>query len=211
MTADLLARVWPHAEDLVRRVDAQIQLDGAPPEHPVWTQLRRVGALPTDAVEHFLWLDAGSVGADRDRVIDEAEAVRTTAGQVRSGAWRGAGAEAYAARWTHLIGYIDDLDRRMSDTALFLGEAARWVRHSRDELAMELAACLGSREAVAIKVELTSGGAAADLAERILAAVADCIESGWQLRQRWADRLGEVPWREPDGAAVVATDHLEVR
>ena len=74
--------------------------------------------------------------------------------------------------------FADGVDQRFTATTEFLADVARWMQHSRDELAIEMAACLGSREAMAIKVDLDHRTAAADLAERILAAAASCLDAG---------------------------------
>jgi hypothetical protein len=126
-------------------------------------------------------------------------------------AWEGAGANAFRDRWAGLVQFADAVDQRFIATAEFLADVAQWMQHSRDELAIEMAACLGSREAMAIKVDLDHRTAAADLAERILAAAASCLDQGWDLRAQWADRLGDVPWRKPSGPGVVSVTHLEVR
>ena len=212
MTADGLARVWIHASVLLRAVDADLAGRGAPPDHPVWDRLRHTGALPGDAVEHFLWLDPQTVRDTHHLLIDEAESMQDAVRQVRGTSWRGAGADAYVARWARLVDFAEGANARMTDTAQFLAEAAAWLQDSRDQLAMELAFGLGSREAVSIRMGLPiSGTASADLAERILAVVAGCLDAGWRLRERWVERVAEVPWREPAGGHVVATGHLEVR
>jgi uncharacterized protein YukE len=211
VTGDLLARVWPHAEDLLHRIDAQVRIDGAPADHPVWDLVRRVGALPSAAIEHFLWLEPAPLRRAREQMLDEAESAQAALSQVRGVAWEGAGANAFRDRWAGLVQFADAVDQRFIATAEFLADVAQWMQHSRDELAIEMAACLGSREAMAIKVDLDHRTAAADLAERILAAAASCLDQGWDLRAQWADRLGDVPWRKPSGPGVVSVTHLEVR
>jgi hypothetical protein len=207
----MLTRVWEHGGDLLHRIDAQLGVDGAAADHPVWERLRQVGALPGDVVEHFRWMDPAALLRAQDQMIDQAEAARVALAGISATSWRGAGAAAFVNRWRHFAEFADGADERMADTAHFLAEAAQWIQRSRDELAVEMAACLGSREAVAIKVELNNRGAAADLAERILAAAASCLADGWRLRERWAQRLAEVPWREPSVGGPVVVDHLEVR
>ncbi len=209
MSDDLLARVWPHAARLLGQIDAAIERDGAPGTHPLWQRMRAVGAMPAEAVEHWVWLDPQALLGARDLVRTEAEAMEGVVSRARTVSWHGAGATAFRTRFAHLAEYTEGADHRLADTAGFLAALATWIQHTRDEIAMEVAACLGSREAVQVTTELQAGTAAADLAERVLAVIESGIDSGWRLRDEWSDRLAEVTWREPPVDQVEAI-HLEV-
>ena len=197
---DLLDRVRPAAEDLLGRVDSTLQGLGAPAGHPVWTLMRRVGATPGDAFTHVVSLAPdplrGTADSLRRVAADWPGLIATLPATVDS---EGIAAQAYAAARpaiaTDLDGLVDGLER----TARYVEELAGWMAGARDSLAGEVAACLGSGQALAL-LGAPGGGidsvgvvAAADLGARVLATVAVSLDEGWRIRQAWAPVLVEHP------------------
>lgn len=210
MPADALDQLAGPAHGLLARVDAVLCRAGAPAGHPVWPLLRRLGALPGPA--------AGAVAALRAAPLCTAgRALHTLAGQygqlpgpppgrpTPAGAgWQGPAADAYAAHWsalsTHLAGPgADSLAGRLAATAGYLQALADWVDRARAALARTLATVMTSAQAV----EVVTGAAdppvpavaraAADIAARVLATVADMYAEADQVRVDWSGRLGELP------------------
>src|SRR5439155_12010634 len=155
---DLLDRVAVAGRDLLARVDEALLATGAPDGHPIWTALRRVGALPGDAF--------GTVVALRPEPLSAAAAdLRALAESyarldVRpADEWTGLAADAYAVRWRdlarHLGGSADpgeaSLSGRLAATAAYLAEVADWASAARLELARSLGAVLGSAEALRLR------------------------------------------------------------
>jgi hypothetical protein len=56
---------------------------------------------------------------------------------------------------------------------------------------------LVSAEAVALRTGTGETAAAATIGARVLETVAAAHQAGTELRERWADRLGEVAYRPP--------------
>ncbi|HZN16793.1 MAG TPA: hypothetical protein VFB84_01120 [Micromonosporaceae bacterium] len=126
---DALEQLAPTAAELLVRVDATLAGCGAPPGHRVWPLLRRVGALPGEAVAALAELPTGPLAA-------AAEPLRHLAGEYAQEcmavpgelAWRGAGAESFGRWWsllsTHLAGSALPADGgRLAATAHLVGTA----------------------------------------------------------------------------------------
>jgi hypothetical protein len=195
---DLLDRVRPVAEDLLGRVDAALHGFGAPPEHPVWSLMRRVGATPADAFAHVASLAP-------EPLREAGEALRRTAA-----GWpalvaalpaavdsQGIAAQAYADARPAIATDLDALVDGMDATARYVGEVADWMAGARRALAREAATCLGSRQALVLR-SYTPGTAghgvsvaAADLGARILAMIAASLDAGWRVREASAPALAE--------------------
>ena len=200
---DLLDRVAVAGRDLLARVDEALLATGAPDGHPIWTALRRVGALPGDAF--------GTVVALRPEPLSAAAAdLRALAESyarldVRpADEWTGLAADAYAVRWRdlarHLGGSADpgeaSLSGRLAATAAYLAEVADWASAARLELARALGAVLGSAEALRLRTTPDPvPDAAAAIGVHVLVAVAAAHDEGRALADRWTDRLGELPYR----------------
>jgi hypothetical protein len=93
---DRLDEVLAEAGPLLRRVDEVLAAGGAPAEHAVWPELRRVRLLPGDAAAAVAELRPAAV-AD---VVPELRAgaracVEAAAGLPEPGDWTGEAAEAY--------------------------------------------------------------------------------------------------------------------
>lgn len=196
---DSLDRIVGSAGPLLRRVDEMLSAAGAPADHRVWTELRRVRLLPGDAVHAVAGLRSGDLLEAAPELRADAQAYGELAKSLpRPGSWSGGAAEAYdeARRRTvdHLSGGLDSLDERLEATADLADALVDWIGQTRGDLAGTLARILVSSEAV----ELSSGHhldptaepqiqAAADVAEQILQTVADSYELAADLLHSSAD------------------------
>jgi hypothetical protein len=205
---DVLDRVGGAAADLLTRVDRAVGVAGAPPGHPVWPLLRRLGALPGDVVGAVAALRPGPLagaGSALGPLVDGyAETGRVAA---RGGAWSGAAADRFAATAgalaTHLAG-TGTADRpglagRAHATAAFAEEVVAWMGETRYAVAVSVAAALGSAEALTLR---TAAGpspqtalAAADIAARVLGTVSEAYDRAEELCGRWAADLAEEDFR----------------
>lgn len=214
----------PSAE-LLARVDALLVDAGAPANHPIWALLRRLGALPGDAVGTVDALRSAPLAAAAPplrELIREYDVVRASLAE--GGSWEGAGADAFAAQRgalaTYLAGGEESLTGRLATTASYAEALAEWVAQSRDRLARTLAEVLGSAEAVAVvtggattpstgahdgdqgATQARAGQAAAEIGARVLATVAEAYDQAEALLHGWAAGLAELPYRAPvEGAS----------
>ena len=216
---DLLDRVYPVASDLLARVDQALLTLGAPPNHPIWTVMRTVGATPSDAAAHLMGLDA-------EQLTDAAQSVTASmsewhdivAGLPRSIDSQGVAAEAYINAWPGIAAHLDDLAGGLDEASAFLRATADWIARSRRSLAGTLASCLGSREALTLRSAAMTGTdhativAAADIGAQVLAMVAHCLDDGWQVRDRYASILAEARRVDTGAAPTIRAGHrIDVR
>jgi hypothetical protein len=182
---DTLDQVVATTAPLLNRVDEILSGVGAPTDHPVWTQLRRVRLLPGDAVRAVAALRPSELPAASAELRADARAYAEIAESLPPPAgWSGDAADAYddARRHVavHLSGGPDSLDERLEATADLADALTDWIAESRADVATALAEIMTSAAALT----LSSGspvdpappaetGAAADVAARLLGAVAD--------------------------------------
>jgi hypothetical protein len=190
---DALDQIAGPADSLVRRVDELLSGAGAPPDHRVWTQLRRVRLLPGDAVHAVTALRSAELLDAAPELRADARAYAGIAESLPSpGGWTGAAADAYdAARRRaadHLSGGADSLDERMEATADLADALIDWIEQTRGSLAGTLAEILVSSQAITLVAEEPADptasrlvAAAADVAERILRSVADSYDTAVEL------------------------------
>ncbi|WDZ86405.1 hypothetical protein [Micromonospora cathayae] len=153
---DRLDRLAEPGLDLLGRVDTLLGA-GVPEGHPVWPLLRRMRALPGDAVRTFLDVHpaplAGAGHGVRQLVRGYDEVCAALADQH---AWSGPAATAYgevrATLQRHLDEGPDSLVGRLESTAGYADALADWVDRTRLSLARTLAEVLGSAEAVTVVV-----------------------------------------------------------
>jgi uncharacterized protein YukE len=199
--------------DLLARVDDTLVAAGAPADHPLWTLLRRVGALPGEAADAIAALRPEPLEAAADEVRALAETYASESPDPDG--WTGTAARAYAARWRDLSGHLDDVATRLAATGAHLTEVADWTRNARRALVAVLADALGSAEAVRLRASGTGAfgdpsaervEAAARVGARVLDVVARTYDDGRALVDRWTGRLDELPYRPAAdaGAAPVA-------
>jgi hypothetical protein len=203
---DALDRLAGPARDLLSRVDETLARAGAPPDHPLWPLLRRLGVLPGDAVAAVATLrPAPLAGAG--------PVLRTLSSQYAQPRgmppdWQGPAAEVFTAGWTNLSGYVEvGLAGRLAETASCAEAVVDWVGRTRLAVARVLAAVMTSAEAVT----MGSGDeptqvvrAAADIAARVLGVVADAYAQGDALLVAWSGRLGELPFTPPPVVPVAS-------
>jgi hypothetical protein len=199
---DALARIEPVARPLLLAVDEALTSLGAPPEHPVWPLLRRLGATPADAVAHIAEYDGEASVAQRLR--EEADGYQGLAVPTAVD-WAGAAGQVYAVRAASLRRHAHaTLPEALRATASFVDAVAAWQRRSRDRVASAVADALGSLQAVTMS---TGEGqvrvvAAADIGAHVLTAVVECLAEGERLRDDWSGRLDVQTYQPPtdDGA-----------
>jgi hypothetical protein len=201
---DRLDDLLDTARPLLDRVDQMLSVAGAPGEHRVWAELRRVRLLPGDAAHAVASLRPAALGEAGPEIRAEARAcVETAAGLPPPGPWAGEAAEAYdeARRRmaAQLSGGDESLDERMEATA-DLAEALReWMEQTRAGLARVLAEALGSREAVALTAAAVMPPSradvvgAADIAASVLRVVADSYDYADELIRGSRDLIAAVP------------------
>jgi hypothetical protein len=189
---DRLERLLTAAGPLLRRVDGILGAGGASPDHPVWTELRRVRLLPSDAAHAVAALRPEELLDAAPELRADARAYAVLAASLpRPEEWTGAAADAYdAARQRaadHLSGGPESLEERLEASADLADALVDWMRTARDVVAGVLAEVLTSTEAVALTggdADLPSADeheAAAEVAARVLKAVADSYETGADL------------------------------
>jgi hypothetical protein len=178
---------------LVRRVDEVLSSAGAPPEHEVWTEIRRVRLLPWDAVLAVAALRPDGL---REAVRELRADARAYAGVADSlpppGVWSGEAAEAYdQARQRaadHLSGGVESLDERLSATADLAEALIDWMARTRGELAATLAEVLSSAEGLSLSFRIDENPpgpadvqAAADVAVSVLRPIAAAYDAANDL------------------------------
>lgn len=201
---DALDQLAATAADLLTRVDATMARCGAPEDHPVWPLLRRLGALPGEAVAALAELRGDPLVAAGEplRALAEEYAQERTAVPSEL-AWRGAGAESFGRRWAtlsaHLAGGAETMAGRLDATAAYLAAVADWLAAARDLVARALVQALTSTEAVLLRTAAPTDEstrlalAAADLAACVLGALVEAYDRGGELLTGWAGRLAELP------------------
>jgi hypothetical protein len=204
---DRLDQVIQAAGPLLRRVDEVLSTVGAPPEHPVWAELRRVHLLPGDAAYAVAALRPAELTEAAPELRGDARAYAGIAESLPAPTgWTGDAADAYdnARRRAadHLSGSLDSLDERLEATADLADALIEWMDQSRAELAAILAEILNSAEALDLSsdsaVDPAAGQemrAAADIAARVLASVADSCDLATELLDGSADLANVQPQR----------------
>jgi hypothetical protein len=217
---DVLDRVYPVARELLDRVDATLLAGGAPPDHPIWPLLRRLGALPGEIVAHLAAVPPDGLTGPGDALRQQAAGFRHRADEVpMPAAWRGPAAEAYAVAWSGLSAHLagsgpDTLAGRLTGTADYLDDVAAWLGRARRAVAGTVAECLGSAEAVTLRsapADLTAAiaRAAATIGAHVLATAAEVLDDGRTVHESWSGRLGELSYRPP-APAPASSAHLRL-
>jgi hypothetical protein len=214
---DLLDQIHPASRDLLERVDATLLAAGAPDDHRIWPLLRRVGALPGEAVGQLAAATPERLANAALPLRDHADGYLSSVASVPAvAAWRGPAAESFAAQWStlsgHLAGHDETMAGRLLDTARFLDDVTGWLSRARRELAGALAECLGSAQAGAVRAipataarpDLTldpraatpreAVAAAATIGAHLLATVAEIVDDGQRTLDDWVGRLSDLPY-----------------
>lgn len=201
---DRLDDLLDTARPMLDRVDQMLSVVGAPGEHRVWAQLRRVRLLPGDAARAVAALRPVALGRAGPEIRAEAGVcVEVAAGLPPPEEWSGEAAEAYDdARHrmsAQLSGDEESLDERMEATADLAEALHEWMQQTRDELARALAEALGSKEAAALTVAAGMPPSeadilgAADIAASLLRVVADSYDYADELIRGSADLTVALP------------------
>jgi hypothetical protein len=209
---DALDRLAGPANDLLSRVDDALSRAGAPADHPLWPLLRRLKVLPGDAVAAVTALRPAAIA-------DAGPALRALSGEYAQPHatppdWQGPTAEAFTAGWTTLSAYVEQgLAERLAETASYAEAVADWLARTRLAVARTLATVMASAEAVTVQTGAEPGEvvrAAADIAARVLGAVADAYAQADPLLATWSGRLGELPFMPPYAVPAGASGTLDV-
>jgi hypothetical protein len=182
--ADALDHLARPAGELLARVDDVLARFGAAEDDPVWMLLRRVRALPGEAVTALApSLSAAPVAA-------AAAAVRERAGPYAAAqaalttpvAWEGPAGDAFAAHAQRLAGDLGEAADALAATGRLADEVAAWITRTRSRLAAVLADALGSAEAVSVVLGMADAPrCAAAIATRVLAAIDEAVADGESL------------------------------
>jgi uncharacterized protein YukE len=196
---DALDEVMDTAGPLLRRVDELLSGLGAPPDHEVWTEMRRVRLLPGDAAQAVAALRTGELEQAAPELRADARGYAGIAEALPPpGVWTGDAADAYdaARRRTaeHLSGTADSLDERLEATADLADALVEWMDQTRSDLARTLAHVLGSAEALSLSsgaaIDPAATGeviAAAEVGRRVLQTVGESYELAADLLHGSAD------------------------
>jgi hypothetical protein len=190
---DAFDHVVATAAPMLRRVDELLAGVGAPPEHAVWSQVRRVRLLPGDAVRAIAGLRATDLADASPELRADARAYADIAAALPPpGTWTGEAAEAYddARRRAadRLSGGAESLDERLEATADLADALVGWITESRAAVAATLAEALSSAEALSLSADEPADPAAARqalaaaaVAERVLRTIADSYDHAADL------------------------------
>ena len=202
---DRLDHLLQTAGPLLRRVDEVLTAAGAPPDHPVWTMLRRVRLLPYDAVQAVAALRPWDLADAGPELRADARSYAGIAATLPPpGPWTGDAADAYesARRRTaaHLSGGPDSLDERLSATADLADALTAWMTGTREALATVLAEALTSAEGLSLSVHADAdpptaraAAAAAEVAGLVLGVVAERYDEALDIVHGTADLAVALP------------------
>jgi hypothetical protein len=202
---DVLDQVLPHARDLLARVDEALIGKGAPVDHPIWPLLRRVGSLPSEAIEFAAGFDVNALDTAAAEIRVRAEQYANLGEDVELDEWTGPAAATFAAHWRRLrdhLGTDEGLVGRLLATAEHLERLAVWGRSLRREVAYAAATALGSMEAVTLHRQepgTEAAVAAARIGQVLLAPVADALPHVEALLDV---SLAELQYRPPPATAA---------
>jgi hypothetical protein len=146
---DALARLQPTAAGLLAQVDEVLTHYGAPADHEVWPLLRRLGALPGDAVTAVAGWTAEPWTQQAETMRRQAESGAAQVDLLRSlTAWEGPAGEAFTVRLGAASEDSAALVERITASAEQLEQLAQWLTAGRQSLARILGRVLSSAEAV---------------------------------------------------------------
>jgi hypothetical protein len=201
---DRLDETLGTATPLLERVDEVLSTTGAPAEHAVWSELRRVRLLPGDAARAVAALDAGTLTGAVPELREDARACAEAAADLPlPDTWTGEAAEAYddLRRRTagELSGGVESLEERLEATADLAQALADWMTRTRADLAGALAETITSREALTLAGPVTAPPtptqalAAAEVAAHVLHSVAESYADAADLLHGSMSLTEEIP------------------
>jgi hypothetical protein len=188
---DRLDEVLAVAAPLLAQVDAALAEQGAPADHEVWRELRRVRLLPGDAARAVASLRPAEFDEAAGLLRAEARACAEVAQELPApGQWDGEAAEAYVELRERvadrLSGDGESLDERLEASADLAEALIDWMARSRAELALALAGLLASGDAVALTAA-DDPLAAAAMAVQVLRTIAESYAEADDLLQGSAE------------------------
>ena len=194
---DRLDEVLGVAAPLLAQVDAALADQGAPADHEVWRQLRRVRLLPGDAARAVASLRPAEFDDAVDLLRADARACAEVAQELPvPGGWDGEAAEAYvelrARVADRLSGDGESLDERLEASADLAEALIDWMERARAELALTLAGVLSSGDAVTLRAGDDSLAAAA-MAAQVLRTIAESYAEADDLLQGSAELAAAIP------------------
>ena len=211
---DALDRLEPVVRPVLHRVDEALTTLGAPPEHPIWDHLRRVGATPGDAVLFFVELRPVRLRAAAQRLREQAMGYEAAAVPVNP-PWQGGAGEAFAAHATGLGAHLrgdEGLAGALRASASYVDAVADWGQRSRDRMARALAEVMASAQAVTVRAQtalahvvrpdatadlLGAVVAAADIGAALLVVAEEAVSDGRDVHRAWASTAIEFDYRAP--------------
>jgi hypothetical protein len=193
---DRLDEALDAATPLLRRVDEVLTIAGAPAEHALWAELRRVRLLPGDAAQAVAALTPAALADAAPELRTDARAYAEIAVDLPApGGWTGEAADAYndlrRRTASHLSGGHESLDERLEATADLAEALTDWMTKTRARLAAALADALTSGEALILMSSSAATSpppmpdviAAADVAAHVLKSIADSYTDAADLLQ----------------------------
>ncbi|MEV6349835.1 hypothetical protein [Actinoplanes sp. NPDC051851] len=191
---DRLDALLDVAAPLLNRVDSVLGTTGAPEEHRVWAELRRVGLLPGDAARAVAALRPAAIAEAAPELRGQARVCADTADTLPPPAeWVGEAATAYdeARRRTaeRLAAGPASLRHRLTATADLADALTGWMTRARTDLAATLTGILTSAEAVTLIAGVAfpsadESRAAAEVAATLLGTIADTYDRADDLLDR---------------------------
>lgn len=157
---------------LLDRVDELLSAAGAPAEHAIWGELRRVRLLPGEATLAVAALRPEALAAAAPELRAQARVCAGVADELPPpDEWSGDAADAYEEvrrrAAAELSGGDDSLDERLEATADLADALRDWMEQTRSAVADALARVLASGEAVTLSA---GAGLTPPPAEEVLAA-----------------------------------------
>jgi uncharacterized protein YukE len=203
---DALDRLAEPGADLLERVDAALLAHGFPAGHPIADLLRRLGALPADALHAISALRPAplrTVASELRQTLDGYERQRDLLPAPPG--WTGSAGDRFATLQAALTGFLGETADAGRVTVAYLDDVADWMAQARSATARTLADVLGSTEAIQLRAPAPGGTdrvqaiatAAVTVGARFLATAVEVHDAGRAVAERWAGRLDEVSYRPP--------------
>jgi uncharacterized protein YukE len=190
---DRLDSLLSAAMPLLTRIGEVLTVGGAPAEHSVWAELRRVRLMPADAARAVAALSPEALAvAVPDLRADARACAKAATTLPPPDSWTGDAADAYEdlrrRATTHLSGGNESLDERLEATADLAEALADWMTRTRSSLATALTEAMSTDETLTLMTMRPAAQpttaevfAAADLATYLLRTIADNYDEATDL------------------------------
>jgi uncharacterized protein YukE len=206
---DALDRLAEPGADLLERVDAALLAHGFPAGHPIADLLRRLGALPADALDAIAALRPAPLRTAASELRQTLDGCQRQHDLLPPPEWTGSAGDRFATLQAALTGFLGETAAAGRATVAYLDDVVEWMAQARSATARTLADVLGSAEAIALRAGAAdrAGGvalAAATVGARFLATAVEVHDAGRVVAERWSGRLDEVSYRPPTGQPSIA-------